>query len=100
LSLHPNFFSTTFSPASHQANPAGPRKQIIGFAKFRTSAAALAAVDVLCGRRIDPDRNVFMKAELAKKNLHPKRGSICVQDYVVLPPGFYSQPNLFTLQHR
>ncbi len=47
----------------------GPRKQIIGFARFNTQTFALKAIDTLNGRKIDPDRcSLVMKAELAKKN--------------------------------
>lgn len=60
-------------------NPMGaggiaPRKQIIGFAKFRTREEALGARDVLQGRRVDIDKGAVLKAEMAKKNLHTKRG--------------------------
>jgi len=51
-----------------------PRKQIIGFAKFRTRDEALAARDVLQGRRVDIEKGAVLKAEMAKKNLHTKRG--------------------------
>ncbi|KAM5542335.1 hypothetical protein V8D89_003794 [Ganoderma adspersum] len=51
-----------------------PRKQIIGFAKFRTRAEALEARDVLQGRRVDVEKGAVLKAEMAKKNLHTKRG--------------------------
>ncbi|KAF8214090.1 hypothetical protein K438DRAFT_1563487, partial [Mycena galopus ATCC 62051] len=51
-----------------------PRKQIIGFAKFRTREEALGARDVLQGRRVDIDKGAVLKAEMAKKNLHTKRG--------------------------
>ncbi|KAK7470265.1 hypothetical protein VKT23_001698 [Stygiomarasmius scandens] len=51
-----------------------PRKQIIGFAKFRTRDAALAARDALQGRRVDIEKGAVLKAEMAKKNLHTKRG--------------------------
>ena len=50
------------------------RKQIIGFAKFRTRAEALEARDTLQGRRIDIEKGSVLKAEMAKKNLHTKRG--------------------------
>lgn len=50
------------------------RKQIIGFAKFRTRQEALDARDVLQGRRIDVEKGAVLKAEMAKKNLHTKRG--------------------------
>ncbi|KAG6336495.1 hypothetical protein ID866_2609 [Astraeus odoratus] len=51
-----------------------PRKQIIGFAKFRTRQEAQEARDVLQGRRIDVEKGAVLKAEMAKKNLHTKRG--------------------------
>jgi hypothetical protein len=51
-----------------------PRKQIIGFAKFRTRSDALEARDVLQGRRVDIEKGAVLKAEMAKKNLHTKRG--------------------------
>ena len=51
-----------------------PRKQIIGFAKFRCREEALAARDVLQGRRVDIEKGAVLKAEMAKKNLHTKRG--------------------------
>ncbi|KAI5987762.1 hypothetical protein EDC04DRAFT_2873355 [Pisolithus marmoratus] len=50
------------------------RKQIIGFAKFRTRQEALDARDILQGRRIDVEKGAVLKAEMAKKNLHTKRG--------------------------
>ncbi|EEB93138.1 hypothetical protein MPER_08250 [Moniliophthora perniciosa FA553] len=51
-----------------------PRKQIIGFAKFRTREEALLARDMLQGRRVDIEKGSVLKAEMAKKNLHTKRG--------------------------
>ncbi|KAH7887515.1 hypothetical protein F5I97DRAFT_843495 [Phlebopus sp. FC_14] len=51
-----------------------PRKQIIGFAKFRTRQEALDARDMLQGRRVDIEKGAVLKAEMAKKNLHTKRG--------------------------
>ncbi|KAI0035670.1 hypothetical protein K488DRAFT_82857 [Vararia minispora EC-137] len=55
-------------------NSANNRKQIIGFAKFRTRAEALEARDTLQGRRVDIEKGAVLKAEMAKKNLHTKRG--------------------------
>ncbi|KAJ3923722.1 hypothetical protein F5877DRAFT_30774 [Lentinula edodes] len=54
--------------------PVPPRKQIIGFAKFRTREEALEARDVLQSRRVDIEKGSILKAEMAKKNLHTKRG--------------------------
>ncbi|KAG7097390.1 hypothetical protein E1B28_004740 [Marasmius oreades] len=51
-----------------------PRKQIIGFAKFRTREEAIVARDMLQGRRVDIEKGAVLKAEMAKKNLHTKRG--------------------------
>lgn len=61
---------------SHFQGPGGqpPRKQIIGFAKFRTRQEALDARDMLQGRRVDIEKGAVLKAEMAKKNLHTKRG--------------------------
>ncbi|KAJ2802905.1 hypothetical protein H4R20_003097, partial [Coemansia guatemalensis] len=46
----------------------------IGFAKFHTRLEALEARDVLTGRKVDAEKNCALKAEMAKKNLHTKRG--------------------------
>lgn len=51
-----------------------PRKQIIGFAKFKTRQDALVARDQLQGKRVDIEKGAVLKAEMAKKNLHTKRG--------------------------
>ncbi|KIM29540.1 hypothetical protein M408DRAFT_115266 [Serendipita vermifera MAFF 305830] len=56
------------------AQQAQPRKQIIGFAKFKSREEALHARDVLHGRRVDIEKGALLKAEMAKKNLHTKRG--------------------------
>lgn len=63
-----------FSGLGAGIGPFGSRRQIIGFAKFKTRADALHARDVLSGRRVDAEKGCILKAELAKKNLHPKRG--------------------------
>ncbi|RUO96212.1 hypothetical protein BC936DRAFT_142417 [Jimgerdemannia flammicorona] len=55
-------------------NGTNPRKQIIGFAKFRTRLEALEARDILSGRKVDAEKGSVLKAEMAKKNLHTKRG--------------------------
>ncbi|KAF8165664.1 hypothetical protein B0H34DRAFT_618917, partial [Crassisporium funariophilum] len=75
----------TFSPGFEAATLKIPNKefsaygglvgQIIGFAKFRSRDEALVARDVLQGRRVDIDKGAVLKAEMAKKNLHTKRGS-------------------------
>ncbi|THV08199.1 hypothetical protein K435DRAFT_814699 [Dendrothele bispora CBS 962.96] len=64
-----------------------PRKQIIGFAKFRTREEALAARDTLQGRRVDIEKGAVLKAEMAKKNLHTKRGVGPVVGGGTLGPG-------------
>lgn len=72
------FSGTLNSTGGHSNNATGgttaPRKQIIGFAKFRTRADALSARDLLQGRRVDIEKGAVLKAEMAKKNLHTKRG--------------------------
>ncbi|KAF8940203.1 hypothetical protein BGZ47_007827 [Haplosporangium gracile] len=55
-------------------NGVNPRKQIIGFAKFRSHQEAQQAIAVLSGRRVDAEKGSLLKAEMAKKNLHTRRG--------------------------
>ena len=69
-------------PPSSVSQP--PRKQIIGFAKFRSRQEALEARDILQGKRVDAEKNAVLKAEMAKKNLHTKRGPAPVNTN--LPP--------------
>jgi len=64
--------STTGQGQSQAQQP--PRKQIIGFAKFTTRTDALHARDVLQSKRVDAEKSAVLKAEMAKKNLHTKRG--------------------------
>ncbi|KAI8592924.1 hypothetical protein BDZ88DRAFT_448965 [Geranomyces variabilis] len=67
------------------------RKQIIGFAKFRTRLDALEARDVLSGRKVDAERGCVLKAEMAKKNLHTKRG-LSNENPMLMAPGFTVNP--------
>lgn len=62
------------STRSTAGSPASSRKQIIGFAKFRTRTQALDARDMLSGKKVDAEKGSILKAEMAKKNLHTKRG--------------------------
>lgn len=62
-------------PSTAIATASGPpRRQSIGFAKFKTRQAALDARDALQGRKVDVERASVLKAEMAKKNLHTRRG--------------------------
>lgn len=81
LSGHPDdHFNRSAAMSTDQAGHGAqiptmpPRKQIIGFAKFKTRQEALEARDVLQGRRVDIEKGAVLKAEMAKKNLHTKRG--------------------------
>ncbi|KAF9196286.1 hypothetical protein BGZ50_001035 [Haplosporangium sp. Z 11] len=65
-------------------NGINPRKQIIGFAKFRSHQDALQAISVLSGRRVDAEKGSLLKAEMAKKNLHTRRG---LSNELVATPG-------------
>ncbi|OMJ18290.1 Cell wall integrity protein scw1 [Smittium culicis] len=56
------------------------KKQIIGFAKFRSRLEALEARDILTGRKVDAEFNSVLKAEMAKKNLHTKRGLVSMNN--------------------
>ncbi|KAG9287280.1 hypothetical protein G9A89_008910 [Geosiphon pyriformis] len=62
------------SGGSANGNGVNARKQIIGFAKFRSRIEALEARDILSGRKVDAEKGSVLKAEMAKKNLHTKRG--------------------------
>ncbi|KAM0793545.1 hypothetical protein ACM66B_000982 [Microbotryomycetes sp. NB124-2] len=77
LPLGEQAYSTPLGPIVSResaGSPAGQRKQIIGFAKFHTRAQALEARDILNGRKVDIEKGCALKAEMAKKNLHTKRG--------------------------
>ncbi|KAH8083595.1 hypothetical protein HD553DRAFT_273154, partial [Filobasidium floriforme] len=58
----------------NSVNRGPPRRQVIGFARFRTRADALVARDTLQGRKIDVFSSATLKVEMAKKNLHSRRG--------------------------
>ncbi|KAI8093594.1 uncharacterized protein BX664DRAFT_358026 [Halteromyces radiatus] len=64
------------SATSSLNTPLNGKKQMIGFARFRSRLEALEAVDVISGKKVDQDKGLILKAEMAKKNLHIKRGSI------------------------
>ncbi|ORE11353.1 hypothetical protein BCV72DRAFT_284350 [Rhizopus microsporus var. microsporus] len=51
------------------------KKQMIGFARFTTRSEAMEAVDILNGRKVDVEKSSVLKAEMAKKNLHIKKGT-------------------------
>ncbi|BGP12387.1 hypothetical protein JCM10213_002008 [Rhodosporidiobolus nylandii] len=66
------------TPLSTSGGPSAgvARKQIIGFARFRTRQQAEAARDALTGRKVDGERGTAtLKAEMAKKNLHTRRAA-------------------------
>ncbi|KAK9893308.1 hypothetical protein P389DRAFT_130942, partial [Cystobasidium minutum MCA 4210] len=70
------------------------KKQIIGFAKFRSKDDAMIARDVLSGRKIDPEKGCVLKAEMAKKNLHVKKSGSDVQgtSLPILKPELLATP--------
>lgn len=74
--INPNTGATNGggAAASSLSNSGPPRRQSIGFAKFKTRQAALDARDALQGRKVDVERASVLKAEMAKKNLHTRRG--------------------------
>ncbi|KAI9503131.1 hypothetical protein BX070DRAFT_183241, partial [Coemansia spiralis] len=61
-------------PSPDETDKDNQKKQIIGFAKFNTRLEALEARDILTGRKVDVEKNCALKAEMAKKNLHTRRG--------------------------
>ncbi|KAJ2079911.1 hypothetical protein H4R24_003440 [Coemansia sp. RSA 988] len=75
FTFSPGFEAATLKiPGPDDADRDSQKKQIIGFAKFHTRLEALEARDVLTGRKVDAEKNCALKAEMAKKNLHTKRG--------------------------
>ncbi|KAI8332315.1 hypothetical protein BC941DRAFT_455765 [Chlamydoabsidia padenii] len=68
--------NTNTTTNSNTSAPLNGKKQMIGFAKFRTRLEALEAVEVISGKKVDQDKGLVLKAEMAKKNLHVKRKSI------------------------
>ncbi|KAI8084626.1 uncharacterized protein BX664DRAFT_316172 [Halteromyces radiatus] len=91
----PGFEAATLKlPSKDQEDDMMPnnnmRKQIIGFAKFRTRMEALEARDIISGRKVDAEKGSVLKAEMAKKNLHTKRGlsqeSLQHPTQVISPP--------------
>ncbi|KAK9761846.1 hypothetical protein K7432_012943 [Basidiobolus ranarum] len=69
----PGFEAATLKVPQGSEPEIGGRKQIIGFAKFRSRLEALQARDILSGKKIDFDRGCMIKAEMAKKNLLIKK---------------------------
>ncbi|KAI7876518.1 hypothetical protein K492DRAFT_213446 [Lichtheimia hyalospora FSU 10163] len=70
----PGFEAATLKSPTKEQEDDNARKQTIGFAKFRTRFEALEARDILNGRKVDAEKGSVLKAEMAKKNLHTKRG--------------------------
>ncbi|SAL99197.1 hypothetical protein [Absidia glauca] len=75
-----NTSSTSTSSSTTNMPLNGGKKQMIGFAKFRSRLEALEAVEVISGKKVDQDKGLVLKAEMAKKNLHVKRKSIIPTD--------------------
>ncbi|ORY05878.1 hypothetical protein K493DRAFT_274749 [Basidiobolus meristosporus CBS 931.73] len=69
----PGFEAATLKVPQGNEPELGGRKQIIGFAKFRSRLEALQARDILSGKRVDAERGCVIKAEMAKKNLLIKK---------------------------
>jgi len=87
---------STIGNGTISGNGNNARKQIIGFAKFRTKHEALGARDILSGRKVDAEKGSVLKAEMAKKNLHTKRGLSNEQNTtfpLLTPSKRFSTPN-------
>ncbi|RKP37010.1 hypothetical protein BJ085DRAFT_13386 [Dimargaris cristalligena] len=108
FTFYPDFEAATLkipmsgstSDGEEPAASSAVRKQIIGFAKFRTRAAAQEARNILTGRKVDAEKNCILKAEMAKKNLHTKRGLASNGAGVASSAGFpasSSVPNGFAI---
>ncbi|GAA5850429.1 hypothetical protein JCM5353_002718, partial [Sporobolomyces roseus] len=76
----------------------GGKKQSIGFARFRTQQQAFQAMEVLNRRKVDLERGSLLKAEMAKKNLHPKKQVFVIPASTIqtapLPPSSSFESNL------
>lgn len=59
------------------------KKPIIGFAKFRTRDDAAKAIEVLNGRKLDTESSVFLKVEMARKNLVTKRSNPATNNHAI-----------------
>ncbi|KAG0169237.1 hypothetical protein DFQ30_003837 [Apophysomyces sp. BC1015] len=104
----PGFEAATLKvPNKETDDDPSARKQIIGFAKFRTRLEALEAKDILSGRKVDAEKGSVLKAEMAKKNLHTKRGlsndqalpvvPVLTKSYPILPQQQQQQQKRYTL---
>lgn len=80
----PSSGSSDTDESSLSQSQLSAKKQIIGFAKFKSRADALEARDLLSGRKVDADKSLVLKAEMAKKNLHTKRGGGATMESPVL----------------
>lgn len=65
------------------------KRQKIGFAKFVTRQDAVDALDVLNRKKVDLERGLTLRAEMAKKNLHVKKSNA---GFVGGAPGSYGAP--------
>ncbi|KAI8342632.1 hypothetical protein BC941DRAFT_413355 [Chlamydoabsidia padenii] len=83
-------------PAVSNSGHNNNKKQIIGFAKFRSRTEALNAKDTISGRKVDAEKGSVLKAEMAKKNLHTKRGLSSNDPFH--PPATVSLPSHDLLQ--
>lgn len=72
MSMTPSAMSGPMLGNQNQGYPP-TRRQTIGFARFKTRSDALAARELLQGRKVDLFTGATLKAEMAKKNLHTKR---------------------------
>ncbi|KAF7722992.1 hypothetical protein EC973_002462 [Apophysomyces ossiformis] len=97
----PGFEAATLKvPNKDTEDDPSARKQIIGFAKFRTRLEAMEAKDILSGRKVDAEKGSVLKAEMAKKNLHTKRGLSNDQIPQVIPAHTKSYPILSQQQQQ
>lgn len=79
ISLTPSLAGGAFG---HNLPHLPTRRQTIGFARFKSRGDALAARDALQGKKIDVVTGATLKAEMAKKNLHTKRGGHTQEELV------------------
>ena len=61
-------FSSGFKVATLRIQAGGRASLAIGFAKFHSRDKALAARDLLQGRRMDNEKGTVLRVEMAKKD--------------------------------
>lgn len=63
------------------SNVSPGKRQKIGFAKFLTKRDALDAMEILNRKRVDQEKGLVLRADMAKKNLHVRRSNVNLANF-------------------